>query len=163
VDLYLLRHGKAAAGSGSSDDARALTPEGRKEIRQVGGWIASRKIPLTLVATSPLTRARETADLVHLALEPNPDLEVWDELAPGGNLEDLVIRIASHEAAPALLLVGHEPHLSNLASRIIAGDERARITLAKGGVAKIRGIAFTNGITGELHWLLTPRQIRAMR
>jgi len=163
MDLYLLRHGKAAAGSGSSDDARGLTPEGRKEIRQVGGWIASRKIPLTLVATSPLTRATETAALVHGVLEPRPDLEIWDELAPGGNLDDLVIRIASHEAAPALLLVGHEPLLSTLASRIIAGDERARISLSKGGLAKIRGIGFTDGVTGELHWMLTPRQIRGMR
>jgi phosphohistidine phosphatase len=75
----------------------------------------------------------------------------------------LVIRIASHEAAPALLLVGHEPLLSTLASRIIAGDERARISLSKGGLAKIRGIGFTDGVTGELHWMLTPRQIRGMR
>ncbi|MDD1655921.1 MAG: phosphohistidine phosphatase SixA [Methanomicrobiales archaeon] len=163
MDLYLLRHGKSETGSGSGDDVQVLTTDGRKEIRQVAAWIASRGIPLAFVATSPLTRAGETADLVIHALEPCPELEVWDELAPGGSVEDLVIRIARHGGAEAILLVGHEPHLSTLASRIVAGDERAHITLAKGGLAKIRGIAFTDGITGELHWLLTPRQIRSMR
>jgi phosphohistidine phosphatase len=160
MDLYLLRHGKAAGGSG--EGSRALTPEGRKEIQKAAAWIATRRIPLALVATSPLTRARETADLVHAAVEPRPGLEVWDELAPGGSFEDLAIRMARHDGTGAILLVGHEPLLSTLASRIIAGDEEARITLAKGGLAKIRGIAFTDGVTGELQWLLTPRQIRAM-
>ena len=116
-----------------------------------------------LLATSPLPRARETADLVHAAVEARPDLEVWDELAPGGSVEDLVIRIARHEGAGAILVVGHEPLLSTLASRIIAGDEQVRISVANVGLAKVRRIAFINGITGELHWLLTPRQIRSMR
>jgi phosphohistidine phosphatase len=163
MDLYLLRHGKAEAAGTGGDDTRALTPEGRKEIRQVAAWIASRGIPFALVATSPLLRARETADLVQGALEPRPDLEVWDDLIPGRSLEDLVIRIAGCDPAAALLLVGHEPLLSTLASRIIVGDERARMTLTKGGLAKIREVRFVNGITGEIHWLLTPRQIRAMR
>ena len=163
MDLYLLRHGKAETGSGIGDDMRALTPEGRKEIRQVAAWIASQGIPLALVATSPLLRARETAELMQAALDPRPSLEVWDELAPDSVMEDLVVRIARTDPAGALLLVGHEPLLSMLASRIIAGDDRARLTLAKGGVAKIREVRFGNGITGELHWLLTPRQIRWMR
>ena len=162
MDLYLLRHGKAETGYGSDDDARALTPGGRKEIRQVAAWIASREIAFSIVATSSLARARETAEQVYRVLDPRPDLQVWDELAPGGTPEDLVIRISRCDPSPALLLVGHEPLLSTLASRMITGDERARITLAKGGLAKIRGIAFTDGVTGELQWLLTPRQIRAM-
>ncbi|MDD1653308.1 MAG: phosphohistidine phosphatase SixA [Methanomicrobiales archaeon] len=163
MDLYLLRHGKADAAGTGADDARALTAEGRKEIRRVATWIGSRQIPFSLLASSPLLRARETAELMQAALDPRPSLEVWDELAPDSVMEDLVVRIARTDPAGALLLVGHEPLLSMLASRIIAGDDRARLTLAKGGVAKIREVRFGNGITGELHWLLTPRQIRWMR
>jgi phosphohistidine phosphatase len=165
VDLYLLRHGRAGTrgSEGQQDSGRPLTPEGRKEVTAIAGWLAGRGIPFSLVATSPILRARETAEIVHRALEPRPELVVWDELIPGGEMDDLVIRIARSDTPDALLLVGHEPLLSTLASRIIAGDERARMALARGGLAKIRNIGFRNGITGELHWLLTSRQIRAMR
>ena len=69
------------------------------------------------------------------------------------------IYILRHGKASDILLVGHEPLLSSLISRIIAGDENAGIAMTKGGLAKIRDVSFAERPSGELHWLLTAKQM----
>lgn len=65
MDLFFLRHGKAGQPSvGSDDSARALTDEGRDEVRKVARWMRQKKFRFDLIATSPLTRALQTAEIV---------------------------------------------------------------------------------------------------
>ena len=65
MDLYILRHGKAGQSFNRPDDSeRKLTSEGRSDIRKVARWIRSKKIRFEVIATSPLTRAYETAEIV---------------------------------------------------------------------------------------------------
>jgi phosphohistidine phosphatase len=160
VDLFILRHGKAGQSSNGGDDAaRALTADGMAEIKKVAGWMRSKKYEFAVIATSPLARAYETAEIIARSLDQQDRLTIWDELAPGGNTGAVCRRLAGYGEQASVLLVGHEPALSMLISRIISGNDTSSIVLAKGGLAKIRNYSCINRPSGDLQWLLTPRQM----
>lgn len=164
MDVYILRHGKAEeAGPGTGDADRRLTEKGREEIASAGRWIASQGIRFDIIAASPLTRAQETAAIIADALGHKAGAVTWKALAPGGNPDTVCHVIGRHRDARALLLVGHEPLLSTLIGRIISSDGTAAIGLSKGSLAKIREFAFSDGPSGELHWLLTAKQMAGHR
>jgi len=164
MDLFVLRHGKAGQSSGGPDDRkRALTADGKDEIRNVGKWMRRKKFGFEVIATSPLTRAYETADIVARSLGQKERLAVWEELAPGGDLDTICYQAAQSGEDTAILLTGHEPLLSMLISRTIAGNDTVSIILAKGGLAKIRNYSFDKRPSGDLQWLLTPRQMMEMQ
>jgi phosphohistidine phosphatase len=163
MDLFVLRHGKAGPSlNGSDDSKRALTGDGKDEIRKVGKWMRRKKFKFDIIATSPLTRAYETAEIVARSLGQKNRLAVWEELAPGGDLDTICYHAAQYDE-DAILLTGHEPLLSMLISRIIAGNDSASLILAKGGLAKIRNYSFDKRPSGDLQWLLTPGQMMEMR
>jgi len=168
VELYLMRHGEAGkrVPVAARDTARALTAAGRKDIEEVGGAMAKLGYRFDVVATSPLKRAKETASIVNEALKRKNRVEEWSELSPEGNRSDLYRRLTSIRPGSKVLCVGHEPYLT-LAMGEIAGregdaSEGFRISLKKGGLAKLLVTGFSPKISGELRWLLTPKQIRRM-
>ena len=164
MDLFVLRHGKAGPSTdGSNDRKRALTGDGKNEMRKVGRWMRSKKFGFEVIATSPLTRAYETAEIVARSLGQKDQLAVWEELAPGGDLDTICYQAAQSGEDAAVLLTGHEPQLSMLISRIIAGNDTVSIILAKGGLAKIRNYSFDKRPSGDLQWLLTPKQMMEMQ
>jgi phosphohistidine phosphatase len=159
MDLFVLRHGKAGPSSDGSDDSkRALTGDGKKEIRKIGKWMRRKKFRFEVIATSPLTRAYETAEIVARSLGQKKRLAVWEELAPGGDVDTICYHVAQYGEEASVLLTGHEPLLSMLVSRIIAENDTASLILAKGGLAKIRNYSFNKRPSGDLQWLLTPGQ-----
>jgi phosphohistidine phosphatase len=164
VDVYILRHGKAeGAGPGTADADRRLTEKGRDEITSAGRWIASQGIRFDVIAASPLVRAQETAAIIADALGQGDCLVTWKVLAPGGDPDTVCNVISGHMDARAILLVGHEPLLSALISRIISGEENALIGLSKGSLAKIRDFRISMCPSGELRWLLTAKQMAGLR
>jgi len=164
MDLLILRHGKAETrGEPGKDDAsRLLTPKGAREIRVVSKWMAGCGIAPDLIASSPLKRARETAEIVADGISYGLEVAIWDELGPGSDPEAIRERLAGLPDVSMVLLVGHEPHLSHLIAWLVGAGEDARIALGKGGIAKIRDFSPDSGARGELLWLLTPDQIRDM-
>lgn len=164
MDLFILRHGKAEeAATGRNDADRQLTKKGRDEILAVALWIAAYDLEFDLIAASPLARAQETAAIVAGVLEVPKEMATWIVLAPGGNPDDVCREINRHLEASAILLVGHEPLLSSLISRIISGDTHADIAMTKGALAKIRDFSYAQRPSGELHWLLTAKQMALRR
>ena len=162
MDIFLLRHGKAEdAGQGMADADRRLTKKGREEILAVAHWMDVQELRFDLIAASPLVRARETAAIVAEALGAKR-LVTWKSLVPGGNPDTVCREIGKHPE-DALLLVGHEPLLSSLIGRIIAGDAGAGIVMTKGALAKIRDFSRTNRPSGELQWLLTAKQMAGLK
>ncbi len=144
MDIYILRHGKAEDGSAEGgDEARRLTMKGAEEILGVGLWMAAQGLTFDLIAASPLVRAQETAAIIAGVLEYKKKPASWDVLAPGGEPDAVCHAISRHGKSSAILLVGHEPLLSSLISRIISGNESAGIVMTKGGLAKIRDVSFT--------------------
>jgi phosphohistidine phosphatase len=142
ADLLLLRHGIAEPREeGRSDAARALTAAGRRRCAAVLTRLHQRGLAADLMLSSPLVRARQTAEL---AVQTNlaPSLVLAEDLMPGGDpLSQLATWLAVVPARsgqrPRLLLVGHEPDLGDLASALI-GAPAGAITLRKSGLALLR-------------------------
>ena len=159
MNLFVLRHGKAEPSSpDGSDSGRALTADGKTEMKHVARWMRSGDYRFDIIATSPLVRSRETAGIVAKSLGREDRIESWDELAPGGDPDSVCYRASQFGNEASVLIVGHEPDLSTLIGRIICGNGgSAAIVMAKGGLAKIRDFSFTSEPSGELQWLLTPK------
>jgi phosphohistidine phosphatase len=163
MDLFILRHGKAGQSPDNPDaSARKLTKSGKSEIRKVARWMKKKNLRFDCIATSPFARSYQTAEIVAKSLDLKDRLEVWDELAPGGDLDTLCYHASQAGKDASVILVGHEPGLSDLICRIVAGGHTASLVMAKGGMAKIRNFSFGDKPSGELQWLLTPGQILDM-
>jgi phosphohistidine phosphatase len=161
MDLYVLRHGKAEQfPSGKETDTdRALTRQGRDEIRQIATWMFRRGCRFDLIATSPLKRAVETAQIVTETCKHQENLLIWQELAPGMDCNRLLGQITSCSNVSSLLIIGHEPSLSSCIGRIISQGGQASLLLKKGGLARIRNFS-PSPVFGELIWLIPPRLMR---
>jgi phosphohistidine phosphatase len=168
VELYFLRHGEAGKRIPVSarDTERALTAAGKEEMERVGKAIARSGFKFDVIATSPLRRAKDTAVIVNKALKRKGEPEEWLELSPEGSRYSLYRRLAKLKADSNVLCVGHEPYLTTSIAEIISrGGENSstlRINLKKGGLARISISGFNPRISGELRWLLTPKQVRNM-
>jgi len=162
MDLYLFRHGKAEKTvlSGGSDDERPLTGRGKSEVHEIAAWIRTQGCLIDCIATSPLTRARETAEIIAEVYPAARGPELWQELSPGVEFDRLLYRIREQHGTPSLLLIGHEPSMSACISRIISGSGNVRIVLKKGGLAKIVNFFPSENSSGDLVWLLSPRHMR---
>jgi len=162
IDLFILRHGEAGDRMTvvEKDFERPLTPEGRVEMQKIAKSLNAIGLQINRIYTSPLRRARETAEIVAKILEI-PTLEEWGELKPDGSKTGLYRKLARLEQNSRPILVGHEPYLTSMIGEII-GTTSAKIVLKKGGVAKVRITSFTPQISGELRWLLTPKMITKM-
>lgn len=142
AELLLLRHGIAEPRQeGRADAVRALTAAGRRRCAAVLERLRQRGLAADRLLSSPLVRARQTAELAVQA-DLAPALELAESLAPGGSpLPQLATWLASLPTQagqrPRLLLVGHEPDLGELASALI-GAPAGAIALRKSGLALLR-------------------------
>ena len=168
MEIYLLRHGEAGqrVPVSSRDMERALTAAGKEEIEEVGEAVAEMGYEFDVVATSPLKRAKETASIVNKALKRKSGVEEWPELSPEGNRESLYKKLAKIKPGSVVMCVGHEPYLTTAIGEITGkgnGESPGfRIALKKGGLARLSVAGFSPKISGELRWLLTPKQLRKM-
>lgn len=159
MDLIIVRHGEAGkrVSVTSKDAERALTVSGKEEVDEVAESISDLDIEVDVIATSPLKRALETAEIIARKLKKQRLLEQWDELKPEGDQKALYKRLARLKQDSSVLLVGHEPYLSTMISELISGKRESRISLKKAGLAKVELTAMLPVPSGELRWLLTPR------
>lgn len=133
---------------------------------RIGEALAESNLKFDLIATSPLRRAKDSAAIVSKALKQKASVEEWPELSPEGSREALYRRLAKLKPDSSILCVGHEPYLTTAISEITSkggeGSPGFRIVLKKGGLAKVSLTGFSPRASGELRWLLTPKQIRKM-
>ncbi len=157
--LYLVRHAIAGArGPAWPDDSlRALTPKGAARMRLITERLADRGVSVTRVLSSPLVRARQTADIVAAAWMARPRVEVLEELAPGSTPSRVARALASLPLDGPPALVGHEPDLGRLAAWLIGAD--AAIPFKNGGVARVDLEGGLSAGGGRLVWLLTPKMV----
>jgi phosphohistidine phosphatase len=161
--LYLLRHGIAVdpGSSGMPDDARPLTEKGIKRMHQIAIGLLALELELDAIITSPLVRARETAEIVADALGLADRLETSNVLATGSD-PATIERWLRSRAESRLMLVGHNPTLSELVSLLVAGARRSTICdLKKGGIAALERTIGASGLY-ELTWLAPPRILRRL-
>jgi phosphohistidine phosphatase len=161
--LYFVRHGLAAArGDAWPDDTkRPLTEEGMSRLRKAVRGLARLGVSVEVVLTSPLVRARQTAEIVAGGLDPRPSLVNVDSLAPDGSYAAVVADLEKHARKTRIALVGHEPMMGELAARLIGS--RHPIEFKKGGVCRIDVEDLPPAGPGDLRWMLTPKILRALK
>jgi len=159
--VYLMRHGPAASQGAwtGEDDHQTLTAEGRDSVDAVAEQLVLRGVALDRLVTSPLTRARETAEIVAKRLGAADRLEVDSRLQPGFDFEDLASILSEHPHAEALMFVGHQPDMSAVISRLIGGGS---VQCQKGAVARV-DLFSVEEPGGSLAWLLAPASLDAER
>jgi phosphohistidine phosphatase len=151
--LYVVRHAWAEdAGPDGDDFARPLTKKGRRRFERFVAHLRDGGMQLDLVATSPLVRARETAEIMAEVFGIAARVEVVDALAPASNWHALVEWTIQQDAA-SVAWVGHAPCVGRLIALTI-GDGSASVRMQKGAVASIR-LDDGPGHPGELEWLAT--------
>jgi phosphohistidine phosphatase len=158
VDLYLIRHADAVPlgeGGDSTDANRPLTPTGENQAKNLASTLQSKAIPLGVLLTSPLVRARQTAEgVAHAWSTSAPEIRDCEDLAPGGKRRRLS-RLLKGLNVDHVGLVGHEPDLGLLAAWLI-GSKKAQVCLAKAGVARISCDGPPGKGKGSLVWMVTP-------
>jgi phosphohistidine phosphatase len=163
MNLYILRHGIAVerGAPGYSNDAdRPLTPKGERKLWQAAEAMEALGLSFDVILTSPFVRARQTADVIAEAFNARKWVETTDSLAPSGSTKALIDRINRLKPPPEdVLLVGHEPYLSELISLLVTGASKMSLALKKGGLCKLEVARLTPGRCAALEWLLTPKQM----
>src|SRR5215510_12674740 len=161
-ELYLVRHAVAEErGDAWPDDAkRPLTEDGMARMRKAARGLARIGVTIDVVLTSPLVRARQTAEIVAEAMQPRPTLVSTDALSPGGGYAAIVAELEKHVRKTRLALVGHEPGIGELAARLIGS--RHAIEFKKGAVCRIDVETVPPAGPGDLRWLMTTKILRAI-
>jgi len=134
--LDLLRHGDAVPAGTGDDAARTLSDRGRKAVAWLAQEFVRRRWKPTLVFTSPLRRARETASILIEATAPGLTCEVLDELLPEHEPEELVEALRAYDPRGHVVLVGHQPLLGRLASHL-TGDADSEFRLPAAGLLSL--------------------------
>ena len=168
LDLYLLRHGDAGKGMAVTAEAGDIpfTMAGREEIALVARSFKMLNLKFSAIVTSPLKRAVQTAKIIARVLVIEKRISIWNELLPEGDRSKLYNKFNQYTRESTILMIGHEPYLSNIMYDLIFQEDRVnqlgRINLKKGGLARIRVISLTPNVSGELRWLLTPRILKSL-
>jgi phosphohistidine phosphatase len=162
VDILILRHGIAedpadAASAGRSERERTLTEEGIRKTTEVCGGLAALIERIDHIFTSPLVRARQTAQILAEATDCS-DVSDLAALEPAGSLSDVCTALGGQGT---VAVVGHEPDLGILCGLLLTGDEIGLIELKKAGAVLVRCDEPGRG-GGELIWALPPRVSQAL-
>ena len=153
MKVYFLRHGVAAEPEDwkGSDYDRPLTDDGRERMAREAKAIRKLDLKLDAILTSPLVRAKQTADIV--ARELRMPSKEDERLGGDFDVSSLEAILQGCADLKALMLVGHEPSMSSVIGRLIGV---ARIDLKKGGLACVE-LPDAATMTGDLLWLIPPK------
>lgn len=163
MKLLLIRHAIAEepedfTRTGKDDRQRPLTDEGRKKMKQNAKGLREQVPEIDLLATSPLTRAAQTAAILDSVYGGLSEVEI-EELAPEATPTEL-LRWLRKQKAGTIALVGHEPSLSLTLSWLLTGTERRLFSFRKGGACLLEFADEPAAGTATLLWALTPGQLR---
>jgi len=154
--LFFLRHGLADRSeyTGTDDRERPLTGEGEIRMEREADFLAGLGLELDLILTSPLVRARQTAEILARRLGLEGRVREEDRLDPDFDTERLAAILSQVDGSVRnVMLVGHEPSFSEVVGEITGGSE---VVCKKGGLARV-DVAAGRKPLGRLVWLLPPK------
>jgi phosphohistidine phosphatase len=159
--LYFLRHASAGEhiANPKKDEKRALDKEGIEQCGYIGRALAALEVQVDAIVSSPLKRCTQTASLVGNELGYESKLQIDPGLRPEAGLADFRKLLGKYARQEAIMVVGHNPNLSQFLGAIISdsGGE-ASLELKKGAVAKVE----MRRASGTLQWCLTPKLLRTL-
>ncbi|MGB3404106.1 MAG: phosphohistidine phosphatase SixA [Microcoleaceae cyanobacterium] len=160
ANLYLIRHGIAAdRDQYDSDEDRPLTTPGDRKTRKVAKRLYQFGIKFDRLLSSPLVRARQTAEILHES-GLSSGVEEFSALSPEGKIQDWLnwYEQTDRIVNKSIALVGHQPDLGNWAEILVWGEAREVLVVKKAGIIGItlpeRGCLIANS---ELFWLTPPK------
>jgi len=160
MDIYIIRHAIAEDKlPGKSDEERALTQQGKEKMKETANGFTRLEPEIDLILTSPLVRARQTAEIVNSVLRTR--MEEMEELAPGFSPADVCGRLRQLKRIKSVALVGHEPNCSELMSYLLHGSGGMLIEFKKGGISLLQSDDCAAG-SGALLLHLSPKVLRLM-
>jgi len=162
-ELYLVRHGLAEdrGAKWPEDSRRPLSADGMSRMKKSARGLERLEVRIDLILTSPLIRARQTADILSAELNGHPPIVNVDSLAPGAPFASLMTDLEKHTRRTRVALVGHEPGIGELAARLIGS--RHPIEFKKGAVVRIDVDQIPPTGPGNLRWMLPPRVMRSIK
>lgn len=163
MNLYILRHAIAVPRGTEEypNDDRPLTREGIDKMKQAAVCFPSLVKEIDVIYSSPLSRAKETAEIAARSLNAEKKIKITDLLLPGADDEALFDLLNNERKYGTVMIVGHEPHLGIVASSLI-GKNDAAIEFKKGALCLIGIDGTVRKGCGTLKWLLQPKQLRAL-
>jgi phosphohistidine phosphatase len=166
--LLLIRHGIAEtrerfARSGEGDDRRPLTRDGRRRMRRAARGLRELVPAIDTLLTSPLVRARQTADVVARTYGRPAPTEL-EALRPERPPDELLhwLRRELERGEATIALVGHDPHLSTLLTWLVTGQRESWLGLRKGGACLVEFRGLPEAGAGEIRWLAAPKVLRRL-
>jgi phosphohistidine phosphatase len=157
MEIYILRHGVAEDGQpGQPDSERALTPDGRKKLRNILRTAAAAGVAPSLILTSPYKRALQTAQLAAEILDYKGELLRTKALEPAAAPKTVWDEIRVHKDEAQILLAGHEPLFSRLTAYLL-GSPNLQVDFKKGAIACVEVERFGAEPHGVLRWMLTSK------
>jgi phosphohistidine phosphatase len=160
--IYFLRHASAGQpfDSAKKDEKRGLDQEGIAQCGLIGRFLAAADVQVEAVISSPLKRAAQTAFLVGNEMGFEGKIQMEAALRPAGTFAEFRGVLEKHRKQEAILVVGHNPNLSEFVGKMISvsGCEAA-VDLKKGAIARVE----LRRNSGELMWCVTPRILRLLQ
>jgi phosphohistidine phosphatase len=161
--IYFLRH--ASAGNKQSndkgDEKRPLDKEGLAQCRAMGRALAATEVQVELVLSSPLKRAAQTASLVGTEMGYRGDARLDDALRPDASYEQFQDMLQKYSKSKAIMVVGHNPTLSEFCSALLSSGANLKcVELKKGAVARVERSGKNSAV---LNWCLTPKLVRTLQ
>ena len=162
MTIYFLRHASAGqrVSDPKKDERRGLDADGIEQCRQIGRALAAMEIQVDAIISSPLKRASQTAALVANEMGHEGKLQLDPALRPEATFSQFRELLARYPRAEAIMVVGHNPNLSEFLGRSITrGAGQAEINLKTGAVAQVD----TRRNSVGLRWCLTPKAVAAIQ
>lgn len=161
MTIYFLRHASAGErlNNPKKDEKRALDKNGIEQCGEVGRTLAALDVQVDIMLSSPLKRAAQTASLVGNELSYEGKIVFEDGLRPEAAFADFRKMIEKHAKHEFIMVVGHNPNLSEFLGRSISDNGcEANIDLKKGAVARVE----MNRNSGTMLWCITPKVLRSV-
>jgi phosphohistidine phosphatase len=164
--LLVIRHAVAEdrdafAVTGQPDARRPLTDDGRKKMKAAVRGLKEIVSKLDVLATSPLLRAAQTAEIVSQAYG-RMETRTVEELSPERRPDELLGWLRSHQLGDTVAVVGHEPHLGFLVGWLLTGRNDSFVEFKKGGAVLLEFDDPPAGGNAVLTWALPPRLLRSL-
>lgn len=161
-ELLLIRHGVAEErGDRWPDDRdRPLSREGVIGLERIARGLTRIGVSFDVILSSPLTRTRQTAEILAAACQTRPKVVAVNALAPGGAPGTVLAALARHAGRRRIGVVGHEPEIGALAAQLVGLD--GVVPFKKGAVCRIDVNALPPTAPAILRWFLPPKVLRSL-
>lgn len=164
MELFFMRHAEAESAARYAEDRqRPLTEHGRQQQQHVVHALAPLLQPLDHLLSSPLLRARQTADITAAAVQCATPVEETSVLAENCTVGAVLTLLQSYRRDARILCVGHEPNMSKLSAVFLDGDGHSAVAFQPGSVLGLTFSGHPMSGRGALRFFLRPEDVLLFR